>query len=417
MKWRWILAPLAIAVMLVSVALGVVALVVPVRFTVSGDGRLEPAVHVRLTAARSALLTEIHDPGPVAAGDVLWRQSTSREEERLERLRVHVGLLEERIAHEQQLLDRAGTDADVDLAALRITSERLADRLERLRTVVPGLQAELRAAQLKQRELQRDLAAGEYDILSQLKDQQSVPLLDVVRGETAAKTGALSVVEAGVVQELALLQEQDAVAELEAELARNRLQQEQLADRLLSRTAILALRSELAGVEDEIAIVEDDLDRKTVRAPCDGEWVGVLGTEGEYVNQGQAVGLFLVPDRLRMVVSLSESRVAWVERGQKARLRLTAFPFLKYGVVHAEVRHIEPLTDPGTPGYRVELDVDLDNARMRPRAGMTGTADIYVFHGTVVEYLLCDPVQGRTEPPFIIRSLQQRLRRLVPGRG
>jgi len=96
---------------------------------------------------------------------------------------------------------------------------------------------------------------------------------------------------------------------------------------------------------------------------------------------------------------LRSSQVPWVQRGQAARIRLDAFPYLKYGKLDATVVNFErmPLVTGAAAtlgGYRVEFDIPGEKQPYKPLPGLTGRADIHVFRGTLLQYLLAEPQQA-----------------------
>lgn len=142
----------------------------------------------------------------------------------------------------------------------------------------------------------------------------------------------------------------------------------------------------------------------TLKAPEDGVIQTVaVSTAGSVVPSGTVL-LTMVPtdDPLKAEVMVSGTDIGFVEVGQKAKLKLTAYSFQRYGMIEGEVTHISPnslsnqqnpMDNPGALGYKAIVQLDhqtLQNqGRSFPlRAGMGVSAEINTGKRTVIEYLL-----------------------------
>lgn len=178
---------------------------------------------------------------------------------------------------------------------------------------------------------------------------------------------------------------------VEAQAQQYRLQQD--LDKILQRNELLELRAPQDGVVKDLA----------------------THTVGSVVGPGTVV-MTLVPlnEPMQCEVWVGNEDAGLVRAGQKARVKLAAYPFQKYGLVESEVRHVSPdasdlpeaanrekkrefgHTLPPT-GYRALLALrapvlESGGAQFRIVPGMQLTAEIHLGSRTVLSYLL-SPVQ------------------------
>jgi len=135
-----------------------------------------------------------------------------------------------------------------------------------------------------------------------------------------------------------------------------------------------------------------------------------IRTIGTVVGAGTVL-VTLVPagDALEAEVIVRNEDAGFVRAGQKAQLKVAAFPFQKYGLIEAEVLRIGPdATEasanriPGdeaqlTGGYRARLalsaqSLTFDGSRRPLTSGMSASAEIHLGRRAVLDYLLA-PVQ------------------------
>jgi HlyD family secretion protein len=172
----------------------------------------------------------------------------------------------------------------------------------------------------------------------------------------------------------------------EAELTYQKLQQDW--EKQQHRHALLELKAPQSGVVKDLA----------------------THTPGTVLAPGTIV-LTLVPrqDPLLAEVWIGNADAGFVQRGQKARIKLATYPFQKYGVLNGTVRQVSAdAQDKGaaTDGtvkqlpelsYRalVELDsgvLEAEGRRLQLAPGMALTAEVHLGTRTVLEYLL-SPIQ------------------------
>ncbi|MBC7859450.1 MAG: HlyD family type I secretion periplasmic adaptor subunit [Burkholderiaceae bacterium] len=189
------------------------------------------------------------------------------------------------------------------------------------------------------------------------------------------------------------------------------------------------LEKELAEVRARIGQLQPTLDKSVykegqmeLRAPQDGVVKDLATTTVGAVVQPGSVVLTLVPkgEQLFADVSVKNADVGFVQVGQRAQVKLAAYPFQRHGMLSGKVIHVSAdateagragqngaaaansaaLADggAGTASYkaRVQLDqqalIDPQGNRLRLTPGMQVVVEINQGRRTVLEYLL-SPVQ------------------------
>lgn len=184
------------------------------------------------------------------------------------------------------------------------------------------------------------------------------------------------------------------------------------------------LRRELADLRARIAQLQPSLNRSAyreglmeLRAPQDGVIKDLATTTVGAVVQPGAVLMTLIPkgEHLFADVLVKNEDAGFVRTGQRAQIKLAAYPFQQYGMLHGTVIHVSPDASEAPAGTRDRPDsgdaenaaittykvrVRLDSQQMRdPQGvqlalspGMQVVAEINQGKRSVLEYLL-SPVQ------------------------
>ena len=168
---------------------------------------------------------------------------------------------------------------------------------------------------------------------------------------------------------------------------------------------------------------KQEMDRSTIRsglleirAPNDGIVKDLAVTTKGAVVQAGALLLNVVPkeEPVQAEVQLTNEDIGFVAVGQKAQIKVAAFPFQKYGLLEGKVTHVsadsaDPKQAQGAVpqgsqpplNYRALVSIDTQKLRspagqlLSINAGMVVSAEIHQGQRTVLEYLL-SPVQKVT---------------------
>lgn len=225
-------------------------------------------------------------------------------------------------------------------------------------------------------------------------------------------------VSQGVVSEVELLRLSRQQSDLQAQIAERR--NRYLTD---ANNDLVRVESDLAQTKENALGREDALKRSIIRSPMKGIVKNVtVTTIGGVIQAGQSI-LEIVPTEDEMLVEayIKPSEVAFLQPGQPAMVKLTAYEFNKYGGLNGVLEHISPdtmkdeakLRKPGSNPvdmdegyYRILIRITDSNRQrhgkiLRLTPGMTATVEIMTGQKTVMEYLF-RPLQ------YVSQSLRER---------
>lgn len=385
----------------------------------SAEGRLVPETYVKIVQpAEGGIVQDIlvREGQQVAAGQVLMRMDGKFTEADARTIRNELalkGLQLRRIDAELAGRPMARSSDDPPVLYAQVEAQYRAHRQSYLDAV-----AQESAALLKAR---YDLRAAEEE-LSKL--QQIVPTYRK-SAEAYQKLTAQGFVSplAGEEKERDRIEkEQDLRAQVSTadslragiQASRQRLAQigsnyrsELQNERVETESQFLKLREEWSKISHKSQLLE-------LRAPQAGVVKDLAThTRGTVVSPGTVL-MTVVPlgEPLQAEVLIKNEDVGFVHDGQRVKIKLSAYPFQKYGMIDGTVSHVGPDAAEGSqapakpgeeatplPGLRykalVRLDaqhLDTDGRKMRLTPGMEAMVEIHQGRRTVMEYLL-SPVQ------------------------
>lgn len=154
--------------------------------------------------------------------------------------------------------------------------------------------------------------------------------------------------------------------------------------------ALGSLKAEQYRIEGEqaeraanIHLLEIEIDKHTLRAPCAGTIGSVTPTAvGARLRAGTGLGSLVPASNLQLVAQLSAAEaLGRVHTGQRARLRLDGFPWTQFGTVELSVARIAEEASAGK--VRTEFTTSRASARRIPlQHGLSGSVEIEVDHVT-----------------------------------
>lgn len=193
-----------------------------------------------------------------------------------------------------------------------------------------------------------------------------------------------------------------ALQEIDAALAQGRAE----FNRLVSEELEEALRRR-AALAQELVKAETRLAAHTLTAPVAGivQQLAVHSV-GAVVTPAQAL-LVVVPesDEVEIEALVANKDAGFVREGQRAEIKLDAYPFTRYGTVAATVRRLsrDAVADE-QQGLVFKAGVQLDqpflasgDARLPLGPGMTAAVEIKTGSRRVIEYLLSPLLRYRAE--------------------
>lgn len=251
---------------------------------------------------------------------------------------------------------------------------------------------ELSEAQANIVRLQQNIEAAtrQYDLMSPLAKKGLVAQTQLItvereltdqRGQVDVYTESLERLRGAVeeaklqVEELALQLRQQALTEKAQTLA------------------------ELSVIDETIRGASDRVDRTDIRSPVDGI-VNTLevNTIGAYVDPGTVIaGIVPTADILLIEAKISPRDVAFIRRGQKAVVKVTAYDFSIFGGLEGEVTNISADSivekEKGETFYLVQVKTDQSELKRNGKSypiipGMVASVEIMTGRKTILSYLM-----------------------------
>lgn len=304
---------------------------------------VEAPVAGRVAARRITLGAEVR------AGDVLVELDSAPERHRLE--------------EERARLLGVGWELAA-LARMRDAEERAIVSDRKAQSTALG-ESRARRAEV---DLGAEFARREADRIALLAESGVMAQAEVLRSQTEArKLRAVSRAAA-----LGLDRQRD------EQLVRDSRAQGEL-ERLRREEASLEARREASRAMIETLSYE--IERRTIRAPIGGRVADDAAVPvGAYVEEGVRLAVILPLGKLKIVAQVpAEVALGRVHPGQKARLRLDAYPWTEFGTVPAVVSGVA--SEPRDGSVRVELDLEAGavNPRIVLEHGLEGTLEVDVI--------------------------------------
>lgn len=202
------------------------------------------------------------------------------------------------------------------------------------------------------------------------------------------------------------VQAQSQVESSGEQLKKLRLDYETAANELANAEEKLRLQLQTARIEADAAarIGFDNIDKDNflqIVAPVSGVITDLTSTQpGDKVQANAPLG-GIAPSGARAVVKveIAEHDRAFLREGQPVRLKFSAFPYQRYGVINGTLEYISPATKPAPqsrlPVYEARVSLQRDHylvaqTKVPLRYGMTATAEVVVRARRLIDLAL-DP--------------------------
>ena len=275
-------------------------------------------------------------------------------------------------------------ELDADMQKLQLTEERTkrAAMKPQIRSLEDQVAAEERASEQQQQtasvaleearahfreaDAAADLAESEARRLSQMYNSGVLAKSDFERAQANAA-------------------ERRAAAD-SLELTVGKLEQQRLTDgedRLAHIEGLKGEMNRLRGVqattEASIKRLEDEVDRRLIRAPVNGRLGEVANVRvGSVVREGEKLAAVIPAGDLRIIANFQPAdALGRIQPGQSARLRLDGFPWTEYGSINATVVHIA--SEVRDDRIRVELAITPQpTSRIPMQHGLPGTVQVQI---------------------------------------
>jgi len=339
------------------------------------------AVSVDARVERANATYAISSPflGRVVRADLAIGRSVRRGD-----LLVELDSRSEQLQLAERRAEQAGLAPQIERLRARIAAERGALGEEQGASRLATEEAARRAEEAR---VAADTAGADAARMRQLQARGLVSVRELERAEADARMrreAAAALATAGQ----RLPREQRArdntrsahLAELEGQLAA-----------LVARQAAIGAEVERLGYE---------IERRGIRAPVDGR-IGeaAILRPGAVVDEAQPLGSIVPEGELAVVAYYpAQAAVGRIEAGQRAVLRLDAFPWAEFGVVDATVTQVAREVRDGK--VRVELSLDPSPGfRGRLDHGMPGSIEVAVERVSPMGLVLRTAGQWFTQQP------------------
>lgn len=373
---------------------------------IRGNGKVVPASQVQLVQSlEGGVVSEIlvKEGDRVSANQSLIKISdiafsSSVEENRLiyyelkaKAKRLEAEAIGAEFVRDSELQEAAPELLDSEQSLFKSNRQQLNETLSIYEEQIRQHQIALEEAQSKQRQLEKSLGLVQQEI--KIKE----PLM-----------------QRRIISEIDFLQLQQREAEIEGELetvgisiprirstaneARRTLEQNKLDFRNKARLELNQVNAEISRLIEAQTALKDRVQRTTLRSPVDGVVQRLhANTIGGVVTPGGDV-LEIVPsgDTLVVEVRIKPADIAYINVGQKARIKFSAYDFAIHGSIEGDVSLIsaDTITDENGESYYVAKVtperpyLGQESAPLPIKVGMTSETDIITAKKSILEYLL-----------------------------
>lgn len=383
---------LTLIFMTLIAGLALFAILVPMNFHVDAQGRVEPGDVRRLESPLAGTIATVTAAKTFKKGDILFSLTDRLDRERL-------AILDERETLLRAELERLKVVADQERKLRQWELDQTKFDLDKATMELDMQSKQLRnytvmADNLKQqKKLDQDLKNKEAAILSTLYEKHVLTKMDYLRIMYEKSMAAAAAQEIDFRTQQGLfdnsLREKQIDAEEDTLIARLK----HLRDLPETIVPKFTVENQLLEVRRERLELKERIELKTSRSPFDGV---VLSTRpmqaGDRVDAGDVVLEIASAEKPRFIAWINQNHRHELRTGMKAELYLDNYFFHKYGVMTGVVEDIQTYLGNGADAEsttaKYQLKISIDNPFRTFEPGLTGTAKIIVFHGTLVEYVM-----------------------------
>ncbi|HEY3216501.1 MAG TPA: HlyD family efflux transporter periplasmic adaptor subunit [Candidatus Eisenbacteria bacterium] len=284
---------------------------------------------------------------------------------------------------------------ELDPAPDRLAVGEQRARLASLRAQLPRLRQEIAARRRALLEARQAAGAALDEARAQFREADAAARLaedQAGRAERLFAKDVLSEVEQRRARSEA---ETRRAAATGRELGLSRLEREQSARQSERMAELGKLERDAAELEGDIATgeasvlrLEQEVERRVIRAPVDGRLAAVADLRiGSLVREGIELGSLVPRAALRAVADFAPPQaLGRIRTGQRAQMRLEGFPWTQYGSLPLRVVHVA--SEPHDNRLRVELAIQAGNSRIPIQHGLAGTVEVEVARCTPATLVL-----------------------------
>jgi len=218
-----------------------------------------------------------------------------------------------------------------------------------------------RDALIRKRDLEEQIALSEKTLRERLAlsatDEATLRRTLEFSADLSKRYKALA--ETGAASDLTYLSQKKQEEDVRSQLTR--LYQERTQLQLETKQKLHALRSELAQVN----VV---LSNSVIRAPISGVVFNLRKAGSQVTSMGEPILTIVPQDASKAEVFVSNQDIGFVKQNQKARVRIDAYPYTKFGELDGRVTRIgadvlEP--DAKEQNYRFPVEITMKSSVLR----------------------------------------------------
>ena len=358
---------------------------VPMDFYSTANGRIVPARSMKVSFPENGIVDFIRQETNFEKGDILARQNTEYEGKMLAVLKSERETLESELAAQTQRSEIDRRKWEVELKKSTLTLEEFTqtipmqqEQFESFNTMSDSLHA--------QKKLDEELKKQEAEIIEILYKKQVVAKLDFIKVLHDKKI-------AEIMSEQAESQNVERIFNYKIELRKLALGQKvnEMEKGLLETppppdSAQFAIKFNIQKLELEILALEEKIRNKTFSAPFSGTVLLTSAKKGESLGSREPV--MEIAENSRMIFSavIGQDQRSDVKIGQNAEIYLDNYPSMLFGCLKGSLTDIQTNLSGFSTGYGLEVSLDIPPDKYPP--GLSGKANIIIFHGSALKYVL-----------------------------
>ncbi len=342
-----------------------------------------------------------------------------------------LSLAEQKVLHQNALQERASERLS-QLAQKRIEIDQLKQSLLSAKTELSQAQAIFTATTQQEESFRQVFQAGavsRVDYLNIVKEVERARR-DVTRQESIIQElskkiaiGENQLVEMNAGDRASTFEKKAHIKDLDVQLGKVGVSSRELQRKhTLASASFQAARSrakallqkislnvaekqqKLRESEAHLRIAGIDYSATQIKSPVSGTVTGIrLRGKGHVVKRGERL-MSVVPDDapLAFEASVANKDAGFIEAGQDAKIKLTAYPFEDFGVLNGKVSHIEATSESiANPVFVAKIVPESQSIMVRGEkrplvSGMTATCEIVTRKKTVLN-ILFEPLKRMQE--------------------
>lgn len=353
----------------------------------------------------------------VQAGDKLLALDSQISEAEIDKLTNEIGALKQDISRSQGLLAYATkhkTSSQISTVKQRTstTSTLVIDNL--MHSGINEFDAKMQEFSLQLKSLDAQKKTTQVNVN---RYQKTVPLvatraqgLEKLSSESLVSTDQyLQIQQEYIEQQEALAFEQAKVEEIQANINATHQQKiSYIAEYTVQRhTELNQLKRQISALQQDLKKAQTTETQQVLYAPVTGVIENLMVTTiGGVVTPAQEL-MQLVPEQRTLIVEagLENKDIGFVTKGQNAEIKLEAFPFMKYGLIHGEIANVSAdAIEHEHLGLIFPIKASLKSEKMlvngnwvNLQPGMQATVEVKTGQRRIIEFLLAPVLRGLDE--------------------